>query len=513
MIQKQTTLTNIALLCPHDPGMDRMSTLFIMPRYGTIAIANALSRAGYQVRTFCEFIGGRIDWDFVIRADAVCIGLMSFCVRRGYSLADRIRLLTDAPIIFGGAHATVKPSECLQHGHFAVRNEGEGPLLALLQAIGSNRDFSTINGLSYWRHGVVRHNPDQVFLCEADIDHPQDISLLEGYGELRESFSLHRPRVHLQTVQTSRGCPYNCSFCVAPRELGRKYRTKSIDTVLADVQNGVEVTGSKTFIFVDNEFTVNERRAQLLLKALREAFDGELNLTLFARLSVAGKPHLLDLMKRAGVHQLFVGIESVSEATLQQYQKHQTTADIARCLDAIHARGIQTMGAIILGGEDDTPQTIDDSLAFTIDHGVHLAQFYSLYDFPGKKAELGISQAIADHRFIHRDWRFFNSAFVVHYPRRMRPSTLQQGIIDAYERFYARDRCVAEETMDAYSRLATKLFIVNPNLRLMRRYVDVLQQLEHGLYADDGTLLEDRLPGHAGIEQLPALVDIPWEDQ
>jgi radical SAM superfamily enzyme YgiQ (UPF0313 family) len=488
-----------------------MSRLFIMPRYGTVAVASALSRAGYEVRAFCEFVGSEIDWDYVRRADTICFGLMSFCAERGFRLADQLREITSAPIIFGGAHATVKPGECLKHGDFVVRNEGEGPLLALLEALKAGCDCGGMAGISFRENGRVQHNPDQQFLEEQEIDHAQDISLLVGYTEMREHFSLPRPRVHLQTVQTSRGCPHNCSFCAAPRELGRRYRTKSLATVLADLRDGICKTGSHTFIFVDNDFTVDVPRTEKLLTALADEFEGDLNLTVFSRLSVAEQPRLLKLFRRAGVRQLFVGIESVNEATLRQYRKRQTLDQIALSLDVIHAHGIRTMGAIILGGEADTPETITRSLDFAMDHGVHLAQFYSLYDFPGKEYELGIPQAIADHRFIHRDWRLFNSAFVVHYPRHMRPSTLQQGIIDAYERFYARERLLREENLDAYSRMAAKLFIVNPNLRLMRQYLPILKEMEHGLYDDNEELLEQRLLRDNGGAHQPLRLELKLE--
>ncbi|MCC6555769.1 MAG: B12-binding domain-containing radical SAM protein [Polyangiaceae bacterium] len=487
-------MPTVAIINPHEPHFDRLSTLFVMPRYGTIAIGTALKNAGYEVRVFCEYIRGEVDWDFVRRADYVCVALMTFCAARGYEVAQELRRVTRAPIIFGGAHPTVLPEECLEYCDYAVRGEGEATLLELLARLSAGAPVTDVAGLSYRdpSRGFV-HNPRREFMEEIDV--PQDVEVLDGYGTSRERFSGRIPAMHLQVVQTSRGCPFNCKFCVAPQELGLRYRTKSNETVLRDIANSMATTGSRTFMLVDNELTVNRKRVVGLLQSIIDRYGDTLDLVVFARTEVGQEPEILALMKRAGVKILFVGVESVSDETLRFFSKKQTLESVRRNVANIHAAGIHTMGSTILGTDHDTPDSIRNTADFFIENDFYHAHFYSFYEIPTKQRILGLPQLLPDTRFVHHDWRFYNSAYVIHYPKNMKPSTLQRIIIANYEKFYALHRKAADPLKGtAYGRTAMKLFMINPELKLARQYIPFLEEMEDGLYDERERLIEDRLP-------------------
>jgi radical SAM superfamily enzyme YgiQ (UPF0313 family) len=507
-------MLRVSIINPHEKHFDRMSRIFIMPRYGTIAIATALKNAGYEVRAFSEFIRADIDWNYVYRSDFICFGLMSFCAFRGYSLARQIRENTDAPIIFGGAHPTVLPEECLQHCDYVVRNEGDATIVELLQALSNGKDIGGIAGISYRdSSGRIVHNPKREFIVNLDV--PQDVSLLHEYGEVGERhFGKASAKHHMQVIQTSRGCPFNCRFCVAPQELGTKYRTKSIETILKDFENGMAVTKSNLFMIVDNEFTVNRKRTEDVLKAIIKKFGGSLELMVFARTEIGQEPVLLKLMIEAGVKILFLGIESVNEDTLKFYRKGQTLEQVRRNVEKIHSAGIQTMGSTILGSDHDTPDKIRDSAVFFIQNHFNHAHFYSLYEIPTKQRVLGLPQMFPDNRIIHHDWRFFSSAYVVHYPMHMKPSTLQRLIIENYDKFYSRKQRTEDDSLmgTTYGRLAFKLKMIDPEIRLARKYIPFLEEMEDGLYDKNEHLLEDRLPRHDGKDHWKRHIPVDLRD-
>jgi len=497
----------ISIIEPHIKNFDRMSKLFIMPRYGSIAIATALKNAGYEVRVFSEFIRSSIDWDYVYSSDYICFALMSFCAQRGYQLAQQVRQNAKVPIIFGGAHPTVLPEECLDYCDYVIRNEGEVTLLELLDTLQSDKDVSSIKGLSFRNNqGEIVHNPKREFVQNIDV--PQDIALLHDYEKLKDSFQGKNPMIHMQVIQTSRGCPFNCKFCVAPEELGTRYRTKSMDTVLYDIENGIGVTGSKTFLIVDNEFTVKRERTKELLKSIIATYRDSLYLMVFARIEIGQEPELLQLMKEAGVRILFIGIESVNESSLKYYQKKISLDTIRKNIARVHSMGINTMGSTILGSDYDTPDLINNTADFFIENEFTHATFYSLYEIPTKEKVLGIKQMFPDNRFIHRDWRFFNSAYVIHYPKFMKPSTLQKIIIKNYKKFYSLKRRSEDHLKGtAYSRMSIKLFSVNPEIAVAEKYIPFLEQFEDGLYDENEHLLEEKLPRdatqHVYIHDIP----------
>lgn len=492
-------MTRIALISPleESPPLEGFSRIVNLPRYGTTAVATALRDAGYEIRVFCEFVRCPVDWDYVLSAHYVCFSLLSYCSHRAYEMAQKIRAASKAPIIFGGSHPSVLPEDCLEHGDYAIRNEGEGTVLELLAALERGEGPEGILGLSYrGRDGKIVHNPDRPFLD--DIDRVPDISLLENYRPLgwiataRNFLRHHRLWVNAQLLQTSRGCPFHCTFCFGRVELGNRYRTRSIDAVVTDIRRKLEVLKTPWFYVVDNEFTIDRRRTKALLRRLIEEFGGGLRLLVFARSEASRDTELLQLMKKAGVYRVYVGIESVTDASLAEYQKAQTVAKVERSLEAFYRQGLEVFASLVLGADADTRESVRETFEFLIEHRVQAICMLALYDFPTKQRILGTPQVWPDPRIIHHDWRFFNGNFVIHYPRRMKPSTLQREMIDGTRRFYALPRRLAGLARGNVDYIA-QYQSLKPVLETMERYAQVLERFEDGLYDDGGTLIEDRL--------------------
>jgi len=491
---------SVALISPleQNPPLEGFSRLINLPRYGTVSVATALAQAGYRVRVFSEFVRAEIDWTFVFNADYVCFSLLSYCARRGYEMAAMVRGRSRAPIIFGGSHASVLPEDCLQYCDYAVRNEGEETIVELLRRLDRGESVSDVQGISY-RDGDRRpvHNPNRPFM--KDIDQIPDTSLVENYRPLTTldmATNLLRHRrlwVNAQVLQTSRGCPHQCTFCFARVELGNQYRMRGIESVIADIKHKLDYLRTDWFYVVDNEFTVNRKRTRELLERIIQEFGGRLRMLVFARIEVSEDEELLALMKRAGVYRIYLGIESINDRTLSAYQKRQTKKEVENSLETIYRHDLEVFASLVLGSDHDTAETIQETFSFLIQREVHAICMLSLYDFPTKTRCLGIPQVLPDHRFIHHDWRFYNGNFVIHYPRQMRPSTLQRELIDGTRRFYSTPRVLGQLARGKVDYLAQAVSL-RPVLATMERYAAVLQRYEMGLYDDHEVLLEEKLP-------------------
>ncbi len=527
-------MKRISIIAPLESRgqFDFASGFFVVPPYGVFPIATALKNHGYEVRVFSEIVSDEIDWDFVFSSDYIAFSLVfTYCASKGYQYAKMVKERTGKPIIIGGTHGTLVPEDCLEYCDYVVRKEGEETIIDLLDALERKTDLSTVKGISYRQgNGQIVHNPDREFV--ADFDEVVDLSLVANYEPLSANVDplealIKHGRIHLQPIQGSRGCPFNCKFCVAPREFGTKYRTRSIEKVIAEIDNGMKFLKNNTFILVDNDFAVNRKRAKELLTRIIERFGAnKLNLVGFSRIEVAEDPQLLDLMKQAGFKVLVIGIESITDDVLAEYNKRQTLQKINENIDVIHSHGLNIFASMMFGADADTVQTVRSAIDYLVEKDISYVSINSTTGYPFQNKVYGIPQLYPDNRFIHFDERFFCGNLVVHYPKNMKPSTLQKEIIKGYSRFYSVKRNLRQKATylqllvilarffrfyptrfpgkkyiiqavvgeDIYGRLGRRMYIVQPLIQTMKRYIPVLEEFEIGLYDENDKLIEERLP-------------------
>lgn len=489
----------VAVITPLDRSeeFDLGSQYMYMPRYGSLTIATVIRNASYDCRLFCEMSGSTIDWDYVASCDYVLFSLLATNSLKSYELTEKVRGLTDAPIIFGGCHVTVLPEDCLEYCDYAVRKEGDETVVALLLALDNGDDVSTVAGISYKKDGIVRTNPDRPFI--EDLDWKVDIRLIHQYkpvplGKMvMDIVRLRMPRHHLPVVQTTRGCPFPCDFCFAQRELGKKYRRRKIQYILEEIEDIIDILKVRLIQIVDNEFCANEEHSLEVLEAIYQRFGGTIKLIIFTRVGSAYDPVFLKKLKKLGVFMLMVGLESINDATLQAFNKKQTSSDILKAIDCIAEADIILMAFFIVGTDTDHRQSVEKSVDFAIEHGISEICLFSLFDFPFQAKLRQEHQFIPDHYFIHHDWRFFSSNYVIHYPKYIKPSVLQRGIMEGYHRFYSIKRGLKDIFLRGDPRLLLRRWGNLEFLASMERYIPYLEKVEKGLYDGNDRLLEEKL--------------------
>lgn len=496
--RRPATLKKITIICPYDDTLPLQVTSYraFMPRYGMLTVADAMRRAGYSVTAFCELSGSRIHWPTVFHSDAVCFSLMSFGSLRGYAYADRIRKRCPGiPVIFGGSHASVLPEDCLDHCDFVVKNEGEATIVDLLNTIFSERDAVSVNGVAFKnRDGTVTHTPPRAFI--ESLDFIADPSVIRGYSERNLGFYIKDtlrngvPRFNVAVTQGSRGCPFGCTFCFVKQELGTKYRKRDPDLVLREIELSLKHLKTRYIFFADNDLTLDREHAMQIFERIEKRFGGNVDLFFFSRITIARDRELMRAIERAGRACIALGVESVEPDTLLAFDKKQTVEDIRECLDLFAGFRVKLQLLFVFGSDTDTVDRIRKAVDFVVERRVYNWGFCSLYDFPTKQQVLGAPQSLPDHRFIHRDWRFYSGNFVVHYPRNMKPSTLQREMSRAYRKFYAGN--------------PNAFYQYHPIQATYKYYLPLLERAEAGLYTRDEILKEDLLPGPMAMaKELP----------
>jgi len=164
-------------------------------------------------------------------------------------------------------------------------------------------------------------------------------------------------------VQTSRGCPFQCEFCDVIAYVGRKQRHKPVDLVLRELDN-IYRLGYRSVFLADDNFTVYRRRARELLTALIEwnRKPGHRPVSFATQLSLdaARDPDLLDLCAKAGLRNVFIGIETPNAESLLLTKKRQNVGvDIVGEVEKFLSHGIGVIGGIIVGFDADEPDIFD----------------------------------------------------------------------------------------------------------------------------------------------------------
>ena len=414
-------MPRIVFIEPQAPNLLIFSP-FPLPRLGTLILGTIMERRGWQVEVFVEDLR-RVDYDMVAASDLVGISTITSTAPRAYAIADRVRAM-GVPVLMGGPHVTYLTDEALEHADFVIRGEGESALAAFIDAWERDRDFSAVPNLSLKEGSRVIHHP--MLPMEEDLDaipYP-DFSLLKPEpGRLK--FTPPIP------VQTSRGCPFDCSFCSVTGMFGRKYRFRSTENIIEELR-GYDRRGNSVFFYDDN-FAANRKRTKELLQAMvREGF--KFPWTTQVRADIARDIELVRLMKKAGCHTVYIGFESVNPESLDAMKKKQTVADLVQATKVLRRNGIHIHGMFVLGFDQDDWKTVKKTVRFAKKARLATTQFLILTPLPGSEF---YDRMQAEHRLRFRDWALYDAHHAVFEPARFSLLDLQKAQLFCHRKFYS----------------------------------------------------------------------------
>ncbi|MBN2346543.1 MAG: radical SAM protein [Candidatus Aminicenantes bacterium] len=414
-------MARIVLIEPRPPNLHIFSK-FYTPRLGSFILGTLMRDRGWQVEVIIEELEP-IDFEAIRHADLVGISTITSTAPRAYAIADRLRSL-GVKVMMGGPHVTFLSEEALAHADFVIRGEGENALAAFAEAWEKGGGLENVPNLSYWRDGVMRHNPIQAHVEDLDAIPFPDLSLSKAFGRMRQG------KVVIP-VQTSRGCPFACSFCSVTGMFGRKYRFRSTASVMNELRR---YDPRRHFIFFyDDNFTADAGRAKDLLRAMIAA-KFKFQWSTQVRADVTRDPELVRLMKKAGCQIVFIGFESVNPQSLKAMKKGQTVAEIARAVKVLRRRRIRIHGMFVFGFDEDDWRTVRRTVRFAKRARLTSSQFMILTPLPGSDF---YDRICAQQRIRFHDWNLYDAHHVVFDPTRLAPLDLQRAQIYCHKKFYS----------------------------------------------------------------------------
>jgi radical SAM superfamily enzyme YgiQ (UPF0313 family) len=363
-----------------------------MPPLGLLYVAGSLIEGGHEVLVIdqaAEGLTNKAVAERVLQADAELIGI-SALTSSALRAAEITRLVKKANpnvhTLMGNVHATFCAEKILAKYpcvDLCVRGEGEETIIDVVQALEGDgyRKLKRVKGLTFRnRAGRVVATADRPLIKELDaLPIPNRTLLSQDYHIKIGEIALRRGK--FTTVVSSRGCPFVCTFCCCHVLCNRQWRARSPENI-ADELELLESQGYDHFLFADDSFTVNPKRAIKLAHLIRKRRI-EMDWIIEGRVDAASR-EMFQEMVRAGCRLVFFGMESGTQRVLDIYRK-KTTPRLNR-LAATNARaaGVDIIvGSFILGGPTETFREMQITTEFAKHCDIDFAQFNILGLSPG----------------------------------------------------------------------------------------------------------------------------------
>ncbi len=365
---------------------------------GPLILAKILHNAGHQAEVY-EELDEDIDFSCCRDADVVCIYTITSNAPRAYEIADRERK-QGRRVLIGGFHASSLPEEAARHADQVIVGEGEGVILDVIEGKITDR--------------IVR----APLVCDLDSIPFPDYSLLKTPCEAAN-------------VMTTRGCPFCCSFCTTSR-MFHPYRERSVESVISELRYYKKL-GFKYMNFEDDNFTANKERTKKILRRMIEENLIFKETFFFGRTDLARDEELMDLLQKAHLNRVLVGIESLNQKSLDSINKRQKIEDIKKCAAGLQKYKIRLIASLVLGLDDDSREDIRAGVQFCRHIHAYQLQPAVLTPFPGTPV---YRQFAEEKRMLTTNWRYFDMMNVTFLPKHFSPWELQKEFIHAVRSFY-----------------------------------------------------------------------------
>ncbi|MBI3846005.1 MAG: radical SAM protein [Planctomycetes bacterium] len=334
-----------------------------------------------------------------------------------------------------GVHVTSLTDESFALGpdlDVIVRGEPEETVREWARAVRQNTDFADVSGISWRDGGAVRHNADRPFIRDLDAL-PFPAWDLVDRSAYRSPIS-GRPFV---LVGAGRGCPYPCKFCVAPAYYGQTPRLPSPRRIGDEVERNLRDFGIREFLFWSDSFTLRREHA---LGIANEIEDRHLGVEWSCNSRVDHvDPDLLSAFRRAGCKAIAYGVESGTQAILDEVGKHVTLDQIRRAVLWTREAGIASIAHCVVGYPGETATSIRRTIEFVKELDVDFAQFYCATPLPGSTL---FEEARTKGWITTADWSQFDQDNFILETDGLDAETVMRLRDEAYRRFYVRPKTV-----------------------------------------------------------------------
>ena len=267
-------------------------------------------------------------------------------------------------------------------------------------------------------------------------------------------------------VESSRGCPYSCDFCVAPIHQGHKFRERPAAALVDEMAKMRTESGIRFFYLWGDTVTLNIKSFSAICE---EIIARKLDIRWLgnARADNLQDPAFVDRLKRSGCWMLALGIESESDETRKDMMKKLESEKIRRALGNLRAAGIKSFAFFILGYPGENQAALERTVNYALDLDPDFANFYPAVPYPGTEL---YNKVRGEGMLVSEDWRRMEYSHYLLKQNDLDETVVMNAIRRARRRFFLRPRYFARHAGDML-----RLAISRPRLAF-----DAGRQMLHG---------------------------------
>ena len=322
------------------------------------------------------------------KPDLIGFQILTYRYDVAFSLVKKIMSRTGIKTIIGGPHISSERLDAMKESgaDFGVKGEGEITLFELMLG----KPLTGINGLMYKQDRIYKENADRA------PNHDLDNVPFPKYSK----FSLEKYD-KLIPIVTSRGCPYNCTFCTVKLTMGKTFRYRSPENVLKELNYWYK-KGYRRFHVLDDNFTLlPDRVSKVCEMIIKKGYRGiDLGLPNGVRADKLNED-VLKKMKRAGFTLFGIGVESGNEQILKNVNKGESLESIERAIEMSTRLGFDVELFFTVGNQGETKETVRESFSLALKYPVSDAKFYNVVPFPHTE----LNEWIKKHGVFRKDFR------------------------------------------------------------------------------------------------------------
>ncbi len=359
------------------------------PPLGVLYLATLLEEDGVEVSVLDQPAKGftveeTVNW--IVKEDPDVLGF-STLASSGRTAAlisnEAKKRIPNVTTVFGNHYATFNPSRILRKYpsvDVIVRGEGERAIIDLVDCIQKGGKFKDVLGINFRRKKRVVSTPDRPLINDLDSLPIPNRTLIDTEYHCMIAGANVAPEKFTALV-SSRGCVFRCRFCSCRRFARGRWRFRSVQNTMEELHY-LASEGYKQFIFVDDNFTINQKRVIKLCRRMRK--EGlKMDWICEGRVDHCST-EMLKEMKKGGLKIMYFGIESANQRILDYFRKESTPQQSKAAVEKAEKAGIDVIvGSFIVGAPDETREEIQNTINFARRIPIDIPQFNILGAHPG----------------------------------------------------------------------------------------------------------------------------------